>query len=150
MRRSTLRELRELLAEMEGQRDVALDRAHEADLIFKAVQRENLSLLSQNRELEKRAKLLAVPVRSHDATVAELTELILYLSLTYNGNDPAFEFGDWYGHILRGNIALFRTWMNVVRGWSREQIEDHLRQVLGDEYLEDETPGRVPGATKEG
>ena len=75
---------------------------------------------------------------AHDATyqtmskwVADRNALILWLSKTYNDNDPTFPFYGLDGELLEENLRLYRTWLVVVRGVSELDAKAKIEEILG-------------------
>ena len=75
---------------------------------------------------------------AHDATyetmsawVADRNALILWLSKTYNDNDPTFPFYGLDGELLEENLRLYRTWLVVVRGMSELDAKTKIEEILG-------------------
>jgi hypothetical protein len=74
---------------------------------------------------------------AHDATyqtmskwVADRNQLILWLSKTYNDNDPIFPFYGLDGELLEENLRLYRTWLVVVRGFSELDATAKIDEIL--------------------
>lgn len=62
--------------------------------------------------------------------IVDLNKLILWLSKTYNDNDPIFPFYGLDGELLQENVNLYRTWCLVVRGLDFETIDRYIENLL--------------------
>jgi hypothetical protein len=95
------------------------------------------------RELNRglhRSLELATGLTEWDPTLTtddDLVDLIRWLALSYQGNDPIFMLENTYGHALEMNRQLARTWFLIVRG---EEINFDVTN-LATEQATPETPG---------
>lgn len=62
--------------------------------------------------------------------IVDRDKLILWLSKTYNDNDPIFPFYGLDGELLQENVNLYRTWCLVVRGLYCETIDRYIENLL--------------------
>jgi hypothetical protein len=62
--------------------------------------------------------------------IVDRDKLILWLSKTYNDNDPTFPFYGLDGELLQENVTLYRTWCLVVRGVDSETVDRYIENLL--------------------
>ena len=62
--------------------------------------------------------------------IDDRNQLILWLSKTYNDNDPTFPFFGLDGERLEESIRNYRTWCIVVRGMEADKVDEWIENLL--------------------